>query len=1155
MAETTSRKTAIVADRTPVPAPPASASARSAEGLRFNRLFSKPGISPYDEVQWERRDASISDFAGKPIFEQKAVETPIDWSMTATNIVASKYLHGQLGTSERETGVRQLVSRVAETIRDWGTHDGYFASPEDAAVFHDELVHLLVNQKVAFNSPVWFNVGCDRLEPNSDAQNWHYDPKTGAVEFSVTGYRNPQCSACFINSVDDSLDSILTLAKTEGMLFKWGSGTGSNLSPIRGSMELLSGGGTASGPLSFMRGFDAFAGVIKSGGKTRRAAKMVILNVDHPDIIDFIECKAKEEAKAWALMQAGYDGSSGPDSEAYSSIFFQNANNSVRVTDEFMRAVESDGDFATYTVKDHAPVKTYKARDIMKKIAEATWQCGDPGMQYDTTINRWHTSKNSGRINASNPCSEYMFLDNSACNLASFNLLKFVTAAGSFDIAAYRHAIGIMITAMDILVDNSGYPTEWIGRNSHDYRPLGLGYANLGALLMNFGLPYDSDAGRDFAATLTAIMCGEAYLQSSRLAEKCLPLGSATPLTAKPHDEGGACPGFYVNREPFLDVIRMHRAEVNNIGKSATKAGAPHLPKGDVGSDASDFRVPQLAELIAASRDCWDQALAYGEKHGYRNSQVTVLAPTGTIGFMMDCDTTGIEPDLALVKYKKLVGGGMIKIVNNTVPAALFKLGYTNDQVDAIVSYIDATGTIEGAPGVKPEHLAVFDCSFKPAKGTRSIHYTGHVKMMAATQPFLSGAISKTVNLPHDCSLDAIAEAYLDAWRLGLKAVAIYRDGSKGAQPLNVSDGKGAKEIKGAAAKESPIEALSQAADRVLASLVQGKPGAEADIKTLEAKVSDRLEVTSRSILAAANAFQVALESAVASKVVIPSEARSAQSRDLDGRTTTDSQDPNAPPRAVRHRLPEERASLTHKFSLAGHEGYITVGLYPSGEPGEIFIKMAKEGSTVSGLMDSFATAISLSLQHGVPLKVLCEKFAHTRFEPSGWTGNEHIGYAKSIMDYIFRWLQLRFLSGQQLSLFAGLAAPVAAAPAPPSIIDDSSNESGAPFKPAVGLSGSEGRQPLTADQHQPTRGMGATSSPQGGIAPEVRANNPVPYALRPEPSSAAIEDRGLYHAADAMRSMYDMGDAPSCHTCGAIMVRNGSCYRCMSCGSTSGCS
>src|SRR5271154_4655670 len=974
-----------------------------APGLAFDRHFTKPGISPYDEIVWELRDAIIQDFKGKTIFEQKNVEVPADWSMTATNIVASKYLHGQVGTDERESGVRALITRVAESIRDWGMRDGYFASADDAATFYAELCHLLLNQKVAFNSPVWFNVGCDRLEPNSDAQNWHWDPHTCAVLFSVTGYRNPQCSACFINAVDDSLDAIPTLAKTEGMLFKWGSGTGTNLSTIRGSKELLSGGGTASGPLSFMRGFDAFAGVIKSGGKTRRAAKMVILNVDHPDIVDFIDCKSKEEAKAFALIRAGYDGS-GPDSEAYSSIFFQNANNSVRVNDEFMRAYERDGEFTTLTVKDRKPAKVYKARYIMNKIAEATWQCGDPGMQYDTTINKWHTSKNSGRINASNPCSEYMFLDNSACNLASFNLMKFVDHAGNFDIASYRHSIGILIPAMDILVDNSGYPTEWIGRNSHDYRPLGLGYANLGALLMSLGLPYDSDAGRDFAATLTAIMCGEAYLQSSKLAEKCPPLASTTPLTANAERTGGACPGYYVNREPFLDVIRMHRAEVNNIGKSRTSA--------------EPFVAPQLTELIDASRDCWDKALAHGEKHGYRNSQVTVLAPTGTIGFMMDCDTTGIEPDLALVKYKKLVGGGMIKIVNNTVPAALFKLGYNNDQVDAIVSYIDATGTIEGAPAIKPEHLACFDCSFKPSKGTRSIHYTGHVKMMAATQPFLSGAISKTVNLPHDCTLDDIAEAYLDSWRLGLKAVAVYRDGSKGAQPLNVSDGKGAKEIKNAKdAKGNPIDALNEAADRVLASLVQGKPGAEADIKTLEAKVSEKLEVTSRSILAVANAFSEALQKAV----ILSGMNAGSSTRSVS--PSAEEQDVNSPPRAVRHRLPAERASLTHKFSLGGHEGYITVGLYPSGEPGEIFIKMAKEGSTVSGLMDSFATAISLSLQHGVPLKVLCEKFAHTRFEPSGWTGNEHIGYAKSIMDYIFRWLQLRFLSGQQLSLFTGLGA------------------------------------------------------------------------------------------------------------------------------------
>src|ERR1039457_486712 len=622
------------------------------KGLTFARRFSKAGISPYDEAQWERRTASITDAKGNTIFEQKDVEVPVDWSMTATNIVASKYLHGQLDTPERETGVRQLVERVVETVRDWGMGGGYFASPEDATIFHDELAYMLLTQRVAFNSPVWFNVGCDRLEPNSDAQNWHWDPATRKIEFSVTGYSKPQCSACFINSVNDSLDSILTLAKTEGMLFKWGSGAGSNLSSIRGSMETLSGGGTASGPRSFMRGFDAFAGVIKSGGKTRRAAKMVILNIDHPDIEDFIECKVKEEKKAWHLVQAGYDGS-GPDSEAYSSIFFQNANNSVRVTDEFMQAVESDGTFWTRTVKGREPVKEYRARDLMTKIAEATWQCGDPGMQYDTTINRWHTSKNTARINASNPCSEYMFLDDSACNLASFNLLKFLTPGGQFDIAAYRYAIAIVTTAMEIIVDSAGYPTEMIAKNSHDYRPLGLGYANLGALLMAFGLPYDSDAGRDFAATLTAILCGDAYWQSARIAETCAPLGAATPITQRTEITGGACPGFYVNREPFLDVIRMHRAEVNNIGKSQVSN--------------EPFAVPQLDALIDASRECWDTALIFGERFGYRNSQTTVLAPTGTIGFMMDCDTTGIEPDLALVKYKKLVGGGMIKIVNNTV--------------------------------------------------------------------------------------------------------------------------------------------------------------------------------------------------------------------------------------------------------------------------------------------------------------------------------------------------------------------------------------------------------------------------------------------------------------------------------------------------------
>jgi len=1013
------KTTGVPAEKPAASAIPASttlSATRTASGLTFRRFFTKPGVSPYDEIEWEKRTAQITDSKGGIIFEQKDVEVPKDWSMTATNIVASKYLHGTLGTPERETGVRALVTRVAETIRDWGLAQGYFRTPEDGAAFHDELAHILLRQYAAFNSPVWFNVGCDRIEPNSDGQNWHWNAKTQTVEFGVTGYSKPQCSACFINSVKDSLDSILTLAKTEGMLFKWGSGTGTNLSPLRSSTEGLSGGGTASGPLSFMKGFDAFAGVIKSGGKTRRAAKMVILNVDHPDIEEFILCKQKEEAKAHALVAQGYDGSH-PDSDAYSSIFFQNANNSVRVTDDFMYAVLRDTEFSTRAVKDGRPMKTYKAKELLYKIADATWRCGDPGMQFDTTVNRWHTSKNTARINASNPCSEYMFLDDSACNLASLNLLKFAPN-GTFDVEAYRHAVDILITAQEIIVDNAGYPTEMIMRNSHDYRPLGLGYANLGALLMACGLPYDSDAGRDYAACVTAIMCGEAYLQSSRIAELCEPLSPATEATKKGLAEtnlgsnlvdvgagvspvrmpGAACPGWYINREPFLDVIRMHRASVNNINKN---------------------NVP--SSLYEASKSCWDEALAHGEKFGYRNSQVTVLAPTGTIGFFMDCDTTGVEPDLALVKYKKLVGGGMIKIVNQTVPTALFKLGYDHDQTDAIVSYIDATGTIEGAPHVKDDHLAVFDCSFKPAKGTRSIHYMGHLKMMAAAQPFISGAISKTVNLPESASVEEIMEAYLQAWKLGLKAVAVYRDGCKKSQPLSAAGTKTATSSKSdVGAGVSPVQ----------------------------------------------------------------------QEQDLNG-----------PPRAVRHKLPEERMSVTHKFNIGGHEGYITVGLYPDGSPGEIFITMAKEGSTVSGLMDSFALAVSIALQHGVPLKLLCEKFAHTRFEPSGWTNNTEIGFAKSIMDYIFRWLQLRFLTGQQQLLFENLRPrPAALGPQP------------------------EGLGDLNGSSAAPTS--------------EVRG-----------PKSGNI------HAADALSSIIDLGDAPTCSFCGSIMVRNGSCYKCMSCGSTSGCS
>ena len=894
------------------------------KGLEFGRYFTREGISPYDTVEWEYRTAAIISESGEVIFEQKNVEVPKSWSMTATNIVASKYFHGKRGTPERESSVRQLVGRVASTITEWGSEGGYFASEHIAAIFHDELVHLLLNQMMAFNSPVWFNCG---IEPN------------------------PQCSACFINSVEDTMSSILELARTEGMLFKWGSGTGSNLSPIRSSKEQLSGGGIASGPVSFMKGFDAFAGVIKSGGKTRRAAKMVILNAGHPDIVEFINSKANEEKKAWVLLDNGYDG--GVDGEAYSSIFFQNANHSVRVTDEFMQAVLNDGNWTTHAIVTGEPVETYKAPELMRRIAESAYICGDPGMQYDTTINRWHTSKNTAPINASNPCSEYMFLDDSACNLASLNLMKFSEKNGRFDIEAFRKAIDITITAQEIIVGFASYPTKKIEINSYDYRPLGLGYANLGALLMSQGIAYDSDYGRDYAAAISAIMTGEAYLQSAKIS-----------------GELGPCAGFDVNSKPFLDVMRMHRDAVRRIKRN---------------------NVP--GEMYDAAWQVWSDAVDLGVLHGYRNAQATVLAPTGTIGFMMDCDTTGIEPDLALVKYKKLVGGGTIKIVNNTVAQALRKLGYDDPQVKAIVDYVNEKGTIEGSPELKPDHLPVFDCAFKPANGARSIHYMGHLKMMGAVQPFISGAISKTVNLPSSVTVEEIQQAYIEAWRLGLKAVAVYRDGSKRTQPLSTS----ASETKRGVVVES---------------------------------------------------------------------------------------------RPVRRHLPVERHSITHKFAVAGHEGYLTIGMYEDGTPGEIFIVMAKEGSTLSGVMDSFATTCSMALQYGVPLKVLVDKFSHTRFEPSGFTSNPQVPYAKSIMDYIFRYLASKFL----------------------------------PSEEAMALGVQVEEPPLT--------NLTVSALPRIASAP----------AAAPPAKKGAlvdIEDR----------------DAPVCFECGSLMVRNGACYKCLNCGSTSGCS
>jgi ribonucleoside-diphosphate reductase alpha chain len=841
---------------------------RKKTGLGFSRHFTGETGDAEHELTWELRTASITDANGSVIFEQQSVLAPATWSQTATNIVASKYFHGRLGSPEREHSVGQLVARVVDTITQWGQDDGYFDAPESAANFRLELAHLLLHQKASFNSPVWFNVGVS--EPRG--YGFLYDRELNVVRPLREGENRPQCSACFINSVADRMESILDLVKTEGMLFKYGSGSGVNLSTLREEDAPLSGGGKASGPLSFMKGLDAFAGVIKSGGKTRRAAKMVVLNADHPDIEKFIWCKAKEEKKAHTLIDAGYDSSL--DGDAYSSIFFQNANNSVRVSDEFMRVVESDGNWSTRSGTTGQSVKTYKARDLLRQMAEAAHQCGDPGLQFETTINDWHTSKVSGRINASNPCSEYLFLDDSACNLASLNLLKFLTPDGRFDVAGFRHAVDTLILAQEILVDRASYPTAKIAQNSHDFRPLGLGYANLGALLMALGLPYESDSGRAFAAAVTAILGGQAYLTSARIAQAI-----------------GCCAGFPQNRESFLQVVNRHGFATRNVEEDEANC-----------------------ELLPAARECWREAYILGSRVGFRNAQTTVLAPTGTIGFMMDCDTTGIEPELALVKHKKLVGGGSIRIVNGTVPRGLARLGYTPEQIDTIVRFIDGTGAIEGAPYIMDRDLAVFDCSLRPQNSKRSIHPRGHIRMMASVQPFLSGGISKTINMPEEATVEDVFDAYVESWRLGLKAVAIYRDGSKRVQPL--SAGKAAPQEKAAPAAMQPL----------------------------------------------------------------------------------------------RRKLPDERSSITHKFSIAGHEGYITVGLYPDNTPGEIFISMNKAGSTISGLMDTIAVSVSTGLQYGVPLSFFVDKFSHVRFEPSGWTGNQQLPYAKSIIDYLFRWLGKRFL-------------------------------------------------------------------------------------------------------------------------------------------------
>ena len=970
--------------------------------LNLRRFFTEPGVDPYSLIEWERRSAAISDESGKVFFEQTDIEMPAFWSLTATQVVASKYFRGRIDTPARETSARQLIDRIVDVIGAWGRLPAnpvapdapgfnpgspqstpYFASEDEALTFENELRHILIHQRACFNSPVWFNVGVRE---------------------------KPQCSACFILSVTDDMESILDWCRTEGMIFKGGSGSGINLSTIRSAREHLSGGGVASGPVSFMRAADAIAGSIKSGGTTRRAAKMVILNADHPDVIDFVECKAREEKKAYDLGASGWDMSL--NGEAWASVQFQNANNSVRATDDFMRAAIAGAPWELHALTTGDVIEVVNARDVLRAISQAAWECGDPGMQFDTVINDWHTCTNMARINASNPCSEYMHVNDSACNLASINLLKFLRtepvtsnkgqvtsdenpapATGhllpvTFDVEAYKHTVDVMITAQEIIVGHSGYPTPKIEANAHAMRQLGLGYANLGATLMSLGLPYDSDAGRAYAAALTAVMTGRAYSQSAKIAAR------TGPFSAYEH-----------NREPMLRVIAKHRDAAAGIDRS--------LVQDDV--------------LSTAATACWDEAQALGEAHGYRNAQASVLAPTGTIAFMMDCDTTGVEPDIALIKFKKLVGGGMLRIVNQTVPRALSRLGYDDAQVDAMVAYIDTEGTIEGAPGLQDEHLPIFDCAFRAEKGVRSIHPMGHVKMMGAIQPFISGAISKTVNVPGDASVEDVMETYIESWRHGIKAIAIYRDGSKAVQPLSTSGGD--------------------------------KSSAD----------------------------------------VAP-----------------------APAGPVRRRLPDTRPSITHKFSVEGHEGYINVGMYEDGAPGEIFLTMAKEGSTLSGMMDAFATSISIGLQYGMPLRDYVRKFSHMRFEPMGRTESREIPVAQSIVDYIFRWLALQFLS------------------------DEDKRELGilTPGERARLEAQYAGVQPEPIDA--PVQPISAVL-PAGPGATDYATARPGPMVGRP--AGQPVEGQPAYAGPRVQQ------DAPTCANCGWIMSRSGTCYRCENCGSTSGCS
>ena len=943
-------------------------------GVSVPRRFTDDGVHPFDCIEWEIRDALIGDPAS-PAFEQRGVEFPKSWSQNATNIVAQKYFRGRSNSPERESSVKQMIGRVAGTIAAWGREGGYFATDADASAFEDELTHILLHQMAAFNSPVWFNVGFEE---------------------------HPQCSACFILSVEDRLESILDWNTKEGKIFRGGSGSGINLSRIRGSKEHLSKGGFASGPVSFMRGADAWAGTIKSGGKTRRAAKMVVLDIDHPDIVDFIWCKAREEEKALALRDAGFDMRL--DSEAFASIQYQNANNSVRITDEFMERAERGEEWELTARVDGGPVERVDARDLLEQIADAAWRCADPGVQYDTTINEWHTCPNSGRINASNPCSEYMHVDDSACNLASLNLMKFRREDGSFDVETFEHAVDVVILAQEIVVGPSSYPTEEIGQNARAFRQLGLGYANLGALLMANGVAYDSDEGRALGGAITALMTGRAYRTSAEVA------GALGPYER-----------YAENADPHMHVMRKHRHAAYEI----------------------DDALATDTELLAAARRAWDEAVDVGAANGYRNAQATVLAPTGTISFLMDCDTTGIEPDFSLVKYKELVGGGLMTIVNRTVPLALQTLGYSEGQIAAIEAHLADKATIVGAPGLADQHLPVFDV----AVGERAISAMGHVRMMAAAQPFLSGAISKTVNLPESVTVQDIAGVYAEGWKLGLKALAIYRDGSKTAQALKTDAGE--------------------------------KKDAEAE---------------------AAEVLPVSPE----------------------------------PARPVRHRMPRERQSITHKFSVGGHEGYITAGMYEDGTLGEVFLTdVGKEGSTIKGLMNAFATSISIGLQYGVPLETLVRKFAYMRFEPEGYTGNPEIPFAKSMPDYIMRWLAARF-GDAELHEELGILTPEVRARKASQEALMRGDTAGPPE--AAGESADDG------DQHGGANGgNGHGNGGNGGASSPTAAARPATAALTDEPPAHPARLQGL-----------ELG--PACAMCGGMMQRTGSCYTCSSCGNNTGC-